>query len=153
MKELDNFDTNRMDDVIASLLARQVDGIIWVAPEIGDNHAWVDERLDKIPVPVCSLPCARATAFSVWRRIFPGGEIAIKHLLDCGRKRIGHISGPLTCGRRTSASAPGVRPSMLQGWITPIVTAPKETGHLPAANRHLLSCLHRFRYGCYLCRK
>ena len=52
MKELDNFDTNRIDDVIDSLLARQVDGILWVAPEIGDNHAWVDERLEKIPVPV-----------------------------------------------------------------------------------------------------
>ena len=52
MKELDNFDTNRIDDVIDSLLARQVDGILWVAPEIGDNHAWIDERLEKIPVPV-----------------------------------------------------------------------------------------------------
>ena len=31
MKELDNFDTSRLDDVIDSLLARQVDGILWLA--------------------------------------------------------------------------------------------------------------------------
>ena len=55
MKELDNFNTNRIDDVIDSLLARQVDGIVWVAPEIGDNHTWVEERMNKIPVPVLFL--------------------------------------------------------------------------------------------------
>ena len=55
MKELDNFDINSIDDVIDSLLARQVDGIIWVAPEIGNNHSWLDERLEKIPVPVLFL--------------------------------------------------------------------------------------------------
>jgi len=97
MKELDNFDTNRMDDVIDSLLARQVDGIIWVAPEIGDNHAWVDERMDRIPVPVLFLAMRpRDGIFSVATDNFQGGEMAIQHLLECGRKKIGHISGPLT---------------------------------------------------------
>jgi LacI family transcriptional regulator len=97
MKELDNFDTNRIDDVIDSLLARQVDGIIWVAPEIGDNHAWVDERMDKIPVPVLFLAMRpRDGIFSVATDNFEGGVMAVRHLLDCGRTKIGHISGPLT---------------------------------------------------------
>jgi LacI family transcriptional regulator len=97
MKELDNFDTNRIDDVIDSLLARQVDGIIWVAPEIGDNHAWVDERMDKIPVPVLFLAMRpRDGIFSVATDNFEGGAMAVRHLLDCGRTKIGHISGPLT---------------------------------------------------------
>jgi LacI family transcriptional regulator len=97
MKELDNFDTNKIDDVIASLLARQVDGIIWVAPEIGDNHAWVNESMDKIPVPVMFLAmCPRDGIFSVTTDNYQGGVLAVRHLLDCGRKRIGHISGPLT---------------------------------------------------------
>src|SRR3990172_9532998 len=52
MREFDNSDTNSTDDVIDSLLARQVDGILWLAPEIGDNHVWIDERMEKIPVPV-----------------------------------------------------------------------------------------------------
>ena len=42
MKEIDKFNTNSIDGVIDSLLARQVDGILWVAPEIGDNHSWVE---------------------------------------------------------------------------------------------------------------
>ena len=48
MKELDNFDPSRIDEVIDSLLARQVDGVLWAVPEISDNHTWVDERLEKL---------------------------------------------------------------------------------------------------------
>ncbi len=96
MKELDNFDANRIDDVIDSLLARQVDGVLWAVPEIGDNHSWVDERLEKIPVPVlfvAMLP--RKGISSVSTDNYQGSVMAIQHLLDCGRKKIGHISGPL----------------------------------------------------------
>ncbi|MBI5953756.1 MAG: LacI family DNA-binding transcriptional regulator [Chloroflexi bacterium] len=96
MKELDNFDTNKIDDVITSLLARQVDGIIWVAPEIGDNHAWVDARMDKIPVPVIFIAMhSRTGVSSVATDNYQGGVMAMRHLLEGGRKKIGHISGPL----------------------------------------------------------
>ncbi len=97
MKELDNFNTNSMDEVIDSLLARQVDGILWVAPEIGDNHAWVEERKDKISVPVLFIAMRpRDGISSVSTDNYQGGVMAVQHLLDCGRKKIGHISGPLT---------------------------------------------------------
>jgi LacI family transcriptional regulator len=96
MKELNNFNATRIDEVINSLLARQVDGILWVAPEIGDNHSWVDERLEKIPVPVLFIAMQpRKGISSVATDNFQGGVIATQHLLDCGRKKIGHISGPL----------------------------------------------------------
>lgn len=96
MKELDNFNANSMDDVIDSLLARQVDGILWVAPEIGDNHAWVEEQKTKITVPVLFLAMQpRASISSVSTDNFQGAVMAVQHLLDCGRKKIGHISGPL----------------------------------------------------------
>ena len=97
MKELDNFDTNRIGDVIDSLLARQVDGIIWVAPEIGDNHAWVEERMDRISVPVLFLAMRpREGVPSVATDNYQGAVMAMQHLLDCGRRKIGHISGPLS---------------------------------------------------------
>ncbi len=97
MKELDNFETNSIDEVIDSLLARQVDGILWVVPEIGDNHAWLDERLTKIPVPVLFLAMQpRDGISSVATDNFQGAVMAMEHLLDCGRKKIGHISGPLS---------------------------------------------------------
>jgi DNA-binding LacI/PurR family transcriptional regulator len=96
MKELDDYTINRIDDVIDSLLARQVDGILWAAPEIGDNHAWIDERLEKIPVPVLFLAMQpREGVASVSTDNFQGAVMATQHLLDCGRKKIGHISGPL----------------------------------------------------------
>ncbi len=97
MKELDNFDINSIDDVIDSLLARQVDGIIWVAPEIGNNHSWLDERLEKIPVPVLFLAMEpREGISSVATDNYQGAVMAVQHLLDCGRTKIGHISGPLS---------------------------------------------------------
>ncbi len=97
MKELDNFDSTKIDEVLDSLLSRQVDGIVWVAPEIGDNHAWLDARLDKIPVPVLFLAMRpREGIFSVATDNYQGGVMAVRHLLDSGRRKIGHISGPLT---------------------------------------------------------
>ena len=97
MKELDNFDTNKIDEVIDSLLARQVDGIVWVAPEIGDNHVWVEERMNTIPVPVIFLAMQpRDGISSIATDNYQGAVMATNHLLDCGRKQIGHISGPLT---------------------------------------------------------
>lgn len=96
MKELDNFHTERIEDVIDSLLARQVDGILWVAPEIGDNHAWVEERMEKFPVPVLFIAMQpREGITSLATNNYQGAVMAIQHLLGCGRKKIGHISGPL----------------------------------------------------------
>ena len=97
MKELDNFDTDRIDNVIDSLLARQVDGILWLAPEIGDSHAWIDEGMEKISVPVLFTAMQpREGISSVTTDNFQGGVMATQHLLDCGQKKIGHISGPLS---------------------------------------------------------
>jgi LacI family transcriptional regulator len=95
MKEIDNFDATRIDDVIASLLARQVDGILWVAPEIGDNHAWVEERVEDFPIPILFLAMQpRNGITSISTDNYQGAVLAMQHLLNCGRKRIGHISGP-----------------------------------------------------------
>jgi DNA-binding LacI/PurR family transcriptional regulator len=96
MKELDNSDAHSTDDVIGSLLARQVDGILWVAPEIDDNHAWVDNGLEKFSAPIVFIAMEpRSSIPSVSTDNYQGGSMATQHLLDCGRKKIGHISGPL----------------------------------------------------------
>jgi len=96
VKELNNFTAHGIDDVIDSLLARQVDGILWAVPEIGDNHAWIEERMKKIPVPVLFVAIRpREGIPSVATDNFQGAVTAVLHLLDCKRKKIGHISGPL----------------------------------------------------------
>lgn len=97
MKELDNFGSDRIDEVIGSLLARQVDGIIWVAPEIGSNHDWVDEQSENIPVPVLFLAMKPRTGISsVATDNYQGAVMATQYLLEKGRKRVGHISGPMS---------------------------------------------------------
>jgi LacI family transcriptional regulator len=95
MKELDNFETYNINEVIGSLLARQVDGILWLAPEIGDDHAWLNDRLGDIPVPMLFLSMQpRKGISSISTDNYLGGVMATQHLLDMGKKQIGHISGP-----------------------------------------------------------
>lgn len=97
IKELDDFNINRIDDVIDSLLAHQVDGILWVVPEFADNHAWLKLRMEKIPVPVLFLAMRpRDGISSLTTDNFQGALLAVQYLLECKKKKIGHISGPLT---------------------------------------------------------
>ncbi len=97
MKELDaHYDTNRVKSVIDSLLSRQVDGIIWAAPEIGESHAWLKDQLDSIPVPIIFLAMEpREGTPSVTTDNYQGALLAVQHLIDIGRKKIAHLSGPL----------------------------------------------------------
>lgn len=96
MKELDDFEATSIDEVIDSLLARQVDGILWAVPEIGNNRDWLSDRLASIPVPVLFLTMEpRPGVPSISTDNYQGAVMAVQHLLDHGRKRIGHISGPM----------------------------------------------------------
>lgn len=96
MKEIDNLEDESTDEVLDSLLARQVDGILWAVPEIGNNRDWLTHRLASIPVPVLFLTMKPRTGVSsVATDNYQGAVMATEHLLACGHKRIGHISGPL----------------------------------------------------------
>ncbi len=97
MKELDDdYDVDSVKNVVDSLLSRQVDGIIWAAPEIGESHSWIDEHLPAIPVPVIfSAMEPRTGVASVTTDNYVGAVLAVQHLLDIGRRNIAHLSGPL----------------------------------------------------------
>lgn len=49
LKELARFDTEDIEPILKTLLARHVDGIVWAVPEVGDNHGWVDTKLAHNP--------------------------------------------------------------------------------------------------------
>ena len=96
LEELPRFDTEDIKPLLESLLSRHVDGIVWAVPEVGDNRRWVDSILNDVPVPVVFMtmkPRQDITTVSVDN--YQGGVLATQHLLDRGRRHIGHISGPL----------------------------------------------------------
>ncbi|MEJ2598751.1 MAG: LacI family DNA-binding transcriptional regulator [Anaerolineales bacterium] len=95
LKEQPRFESNNVHPLLQSLLARQVDGIIWAVPEVGENREWVQE-LDSLPVPMVFLAMeARPDLTIVSVNNYAGGKLATEHLLQSGCRNIGHISGPL----------------------------------------------------------
>lgn len=96
LKELGRFDTPNIAPVVDFLVAHRVEGIIFTAPEIGANVRTVQAQLPPGAPPVVftrSLPAPGFTTISVDN--LGGGRRATEHLVALGRRRIGHISGPV----------------------------------------------------------
>jgi LacI family transcriptional regulator len=82
--------------IVNSLLSRQVEGIIWAVPEIGDNRSWFRENLPQLAIPVVFLstqPRENLNVVEIDNR--QGAFVATRHLLERGYQKIGHIAGPL----------------------------------------------------------
>ncbi len=86
-----------IDRLLNHLFSRQVDGIVWAVPEIGDNLAWSEATLHKFPVPILlvsgmdgktSLPLIRIDNYAI-------GRMATEHLISAGARKIGIITGPV----------------------------------------------------------
>lgn len=54
LKELPSFGTANMKPLIQSLMTQQVMGIIYAAPEVGDNWLRVQESIPPIVLPSCT---------------------------------------------------------------------------------------------------
>jgi LacI family transcriptional regulator len=96
LKELPHFDAQDLQPLLRSLIARQIDGIIWAVAEVGDNRAWLEEQLGWLSVPIIFLTMqARRDVPIVAVDNYAGGRMATEHLLEQGYRQIGHITGPL----------------------------------------------------------
>lgn len=96
LKELPKFNANDIAPTIQSFLSRHVDGIIWAVPEVGENHAWVNQTSLNLDIPLVYLtmqPQKNISVVSIDNYL--GGRMAMTHLLEQGYKNIAHISGPL----------------------------------------------------------
>lgn len=90
--ENDNF-----EQIVNSLVSRQVEGIIWAAPEIGSNRAWFREIVPELEIPIVFLSTeSNGSLHVVEVNNRNGGYVATRHLLDRGYRKIGLIAGPLT---------------------------------------------------------
>jgi LacI family transcriptional regulator len=92
LKELPHFRSNNTKPLINTLLARQVEGIIWAVPEIGDNR----EHLPEVSIPIIYLTMQeRPDVSTVAIDNYLGGRMAAQHLIEQGYRHIAHLSGPL----------------------------------------------------------
>lgn len=97
IKEMMDFSAGSIRAMLDYLIERQVDGVIWAGPEIGDSHAWLDSfDLSTLPMPLVAINSKpRPGVDTVGFDNFGAGRNATRHLLSLGRRNIGHISGPM----------------------------------------------------------
>lgn len=115
LKELAHFDTEDVEPILLNLLSRHVDGIVWAVPEVGDNHQWVENAWNEIPVPIVFLTMEKRPKLSIVKiDNFLGAKMATEHLLQQGYRQIGHISGPMDWWESRQRKA---------GWATALAEA------------------------------
>jgi DNA-binding LacI/PurR family transcriptional regulator len=96
LKELASFSVNNVSPFLQWFRSHHVDGIIWAAPEIGENHSWIRDLPAEVEIPIIFLTMEKQDDLSIVSiDNYMGGRIATEHLLSLGRGNIGHITGPL----------------------------------------------------------
>jgi LacI family transcriptional regulator len=97
LKELASYDAAEVLRVVEFLLAHRVEGIIFVAPEMGTNIASVGAHLPPSDPPIVFLKSEPSPTFSsIMIDNYGGARLATEHLIGLGCLRIGHLAGPLT---------------------------------------------------------
>lgn len=95
LKELSRFNANDITSLFRTLLSRHVDGIIWAAPEIGENVNWINRSSLDLDIPMVYMTMkSREKICVVSIDNYLGGQLAMTHLIEQGYQHIGHISGP-----------------------------------------------------------
>ena len=85
-----------IENLLDTLIAYRVEGIIWAVPEVGDNRDWLEsDQLSQLPPIVFLSMEPRPGLAIVAVDNFFGAEQATQHLIDQGRHKIGIITGPL----------------------------------------------------------
>ena len=96
LKELPGFEATNMKPLIQSLMTQQVMGIIYAAPEVGDNWVQVQNSIPPHCPPIVYLKGNPASApLSISFDNYQGAYLVSNHLIEQGYQNIAHISGPL----------------------------------------------------------
>lgn len=89
-------ETDEVDALLANLVSRRVDGILWAIPEIANNRAWLRSGRRDLPVPLVFVggTSVQAGYPSIGIDNEAMGRLATEHLLAGGARRIGIVTGP-----------------------------------------------------------
>jgi LacI family transcriptional regulator len=86
-----------VEDVLAGLAARQVDGVLWAIPEIAANRSALRDRLHELRVPLVVVGGTTgedaAPSIAIDNRAI--GRIATSHMLEGGARQVAIVTGPL----------------------------------------------------------
>lgn len=83
--------------LLQEMLAYHVDGILWAAPEIGQNRDGIQQELASLSVPIVFLSAQpRPNQMTAVIDNRAGGRLATRHLIEQGRQHIGLITGPIS---------------------------------------------------------
>ena len=97
VKELQGFESTEMQPLIQSLISHQVRGIIYAAPEVGDNWSIVQRSVTSQTPPMVFLkgnPSSAPITISIDN--YNGAYLVTRYLIERGFRNIAHISGPLS---------------------------------------------------------
>jgi LacI family transcriptional regulator len=96
VEELPRFDTPTIVPIVESLMAHQVEGIIFAAPELNENVKIVQSQLPTSRPPIIFLKCQPNPNYTtIGIDNYGGARKAVEYLLSTGRRHIGLITGPL----------------------------------------------------------
>ena len=102
-------DAIREQHHLRALLSRRVDGLIVVGAR-PDARSSLGQDLG-VPVVYAYAPSDDPDDLSLVTDHYGGGELAVDHLLTCGRTRIGHISGDPSYGAARDRARGAHRPA------------------------------------------
>lgn len=91
-------ETCDVEGLLNALVSRQVDGVIWAIPEVGENRIWSHGTGPELPLPVVLVGgmSGQTSLMSIAIDNAAIGRIATEHLLAGGARRVGIITGPLS---------------------------------------------------------
>jgi LacI family transcriptional regulator len=96
LKEIDSSETVDIVPVFDFMIAHQVEGIIFAAPQIGTNITAVRAQLPNMSPPIVFLKSEPSPDYATIVIDNRGGaRLATEHLLALGRRRIAHLGGPV----------------------------------------------------------
>ncbi len=90
-------ETTDVEALLNSLFSRQVDGVIWAVPDVGDNRAWTNASGTDRPAPVLMVGGMGSQSLlgSIGIDNAGIGRLATEHLVAGGARRVGIITGPM----------------------------------------------------------